>query len=50
VQPKINTTVAALRFFFKVTLDRPDLVKHPSFIHEPRNAPAFFDPDEVARF
>jgi hypothetical protein len=25
--PKINATVAALRFFFKVTLDRPDLVK-----------------------
>src|SRR5215471_10538207 len=23
--PKINATVAALRFFFKVTLDRPDL-------------------------
>src|ERR1022692_3239512 len=23
--PKINVTVSALRFFFKVTLDRPDL-------------------------
>src|SRR5215467_15106189 len=34
--PKINATVAALRFFFKVTLDSPDLVKHLSFIHEPR--------------
>ena len=33
--PKINITVAALRFFFKVTLDRPDLAKHLSFIHEP---------------
>src|SRR5260370_39729462 len=35
--PKINATVAALRFFFKLTLDRPDLVKHLSFMHEPRN-------------
>src|SRR5262249_638978 len=33
--PKINATVAALRFFFKATLDRPDLTKHLSFIHEP---------------
>jgi hypothetical protein len=38
--PKINATVAALRFFFKVTLDRADLVKHLSFIHEPRKVPA----------
>ncbi len=38
--PKINATVAALRFLFlfKVTLDRPDLTKHLSFIHEPRKA------------
>jgi integrase len=48
--PKINATVAALRFFFKVTLDRPDLVKHLSFIHEPRKAPVLLSPEEVARF
>ena len=36
--PKINITVAALRFFFKVTLDRPDLAKHLSFVHEPRKS------------
>src|SRR5262249_52632925 len=48
--PKINATVAALRFFFKVTLDRPDLVKYLSFIHEPRKAPVVLSPDEVARF
>jgi site-specific recombinase XerD len=28
--PKINATVAALRFFFRVTLDRPDLSRHLS--------------------
>src|SRR5260370_253963 len=44
--PKINATLAALLFFFKVTLDRPDLVKHLSFIHEPRKV----SPEEVARF
>jgi site-specific recombinase XerD len=48
--PKINATVSALRFFFKATLDRPDLVKHLSFIHEPRKVPVVLSPDEVARF
>ncbi len=48
--PKINATVAALRFFFKVTLDRPDLTKHLSFIHEPRKPPVVLSPEEVARF
>ena len=48
--PKINATVAALRFFFKVTLDRPDLTKHLSFMHEPRKMPVVLSPEEVARF
>jgi site-specific recombinase XerD len=48
--PKINATVAALRFFFKVTLDRPDLSRHLSTIHEPRKAPVILSPDEMARF
>jgi integrase/recombinase XerD len=48
--PKINITVAALRFFFKVTLDRPDLAKHLSFIHEQRKVPVVLSPEEVARF
>ena len=37
--PKINTTISALRFFFRVTLDRPDLSRHLSTIHKPRKAP-----------
>src|SRR5438445_4798113 len=48
--PKINATVAALRFFFKVTLDCADLAKHLSFIHEPRKVPVVLSPEEVARF
>jgi integrase/recombinase XerD len=48
--PKINATVAALRFFFRVTLDRSDLGRHLSTIHEPRKAPVILSPDEMARF
>src|ERR1700747_524716 len=48
--PKINTTISALRFFFRVTLDRPDLSRHLSTIHKPRRAPVILSPDEVARF
>ena len=48
--PKINVTVSALRFLFKVTLDRPDLAKHLSFVHEPRRVPVVLSPEEVARF
>jgi integrase/recombinase XerD len=47
--PKINSTVSALRFFFDVTLDRADLAKHASFIHEPRKLPVVLSPEEVAR-
>jgi integrase/recombinase XerD len=48
--PKINSTVSALRFFFKVTLDRPDLANHLAFMREPRKAPVVLSPEEVARF
>jgi integrase/recombinase XerD len=47
---KINATVAALRFFFRMTHDRPDLSRHLSTIHEPRKAPLILSPDEMARF
>jgi len=39
-----------LRFFFNVTLDRPDLAKPLSTIHEPRKARVILSPDEVLRF
>jgi integrase/recombinase XerD len=48
--PKINATVAALRFFFNVTLNRPDLAKPLSFIHRPRKAPVVLNLEEVVRF
>src|SRR5882762_8614439 len=48
--PKINATVAALRFFFTVSLDRPGLSMDLSFIHEPRQPPVVLSPEQVARF
>ena len=37
--PTINATVTALRFFFKVTLDRPETTRYLVFVHEPRKLP-----------
>jgi site-specific recombinase XerD len=45
----INAGVAALRFFFKVTLERPDLVRHLTTVQEPRKALIVLNQDEVAR-
>ena len=47
--PSINCAIVALRFFFKVTLERPDLVRHLTFVHEPRKLPVVLSPEEVAR-
>ena len=35
----INQTVSTLRFFFKVTLGRHEIVAQTHFIHEPRKLP-----------
>ncbi len=45
----VNAAVAALRFFCKVTLERPDLVRHLTTVQEPRKAPVVLSHDEVAR-
>jgi integrase/recombinase XerD len=37
----INSAVAALRFFFTVTLDRPDLARRLTVVREPRLLPAY---------
>jgi integrase/recombinase XerD len=47
--PVLNHTVAALRFFFRVTLKRSDIIEHTTFIHEPRKLPVVLSPEEVAR-
>jgi len=48
--PTINFTVTALRFFFTVTLDRVDAIKHLTFVAEPRKIPIVLSPEEVVRF
>src|SRR2546427_2269775 len=45
--PTVNGSVAALRFFFTVTLDRPEMARHLTFVREPRKMPV--SPEEVAR-
>jgi integrase/recombinase XerD len=47
--PIRNQTVAALRFFFRVTLRRSAIIEHTAFIHEPRKLPVVLSPEEVAR-
>ena len=47
--PTINQTISTLRFFFKVTLGRPDLVERATFVREPRRLPVVLSPEEVAR-
>jgi site-specific recombinase XerD len=47
--PILNHTVSALRFFFRVTLRRHDIIEHTTFIREPRKLPVVLTPQEVAR-
>ncbi len=44
----INAAVAALRFFFTVTLERPDLVRPLTIVNKPRKAPIVLSQEEVA--
>jgi hypothetical protein len=48
--PILNQSVSTLRFFFRVTLGRADIVNHTQFIHVPRKLPVVLSPEEVARF
>ena len=47
--PTINFTVTVLRFFFTMTLDRADAIKHLTFVREPRKIPVVLSLEEVAR-
>ncbi len=47
--PAMNSNVAALRFFFTHTLDRPDLARKLIRIPYPRKLPTVLAPEEVAR-
>jgi site-specific recombinase XerD len=45
--PSINSSVAALRFFFTATLDRPDLARRLTVVREPRRLPAVLSVEQV---
>jgi integrase/recombinase XerD len=47
--PSMNNAVAALRFFFTTTLDRPEMGRHLTFVREPRKIPVILSLEEVAR-
>jgi len=47
--PILNHAVAALGFFFKVTLRCSDIIEHTTFIHELRRLTVVLSPEEVAR-
>ena len=45
----VNSAMTALRFFFSITLDRPDLLKPLFRVEQPRKLPTVLTQDEVAR-
>src|SRR3954465_15652135 len=47
--PGINLAVAARRFFFTVTLDRPDLARRLALVRQPRKLPLVLSLEEVTR-
>ena len=47
--PTINSSVAALRFFFNVTADRPELTRYLSVAPRARKLPVVLSEEEVAR-
>ncbi len=47
--PAMNGAVAALRFFFNYTVDRPDLARKLIRLRYPRKLPVVLSPDEAAR-
>jgi len=45
--PSVNSAVSALRFFFTVTLDRPDLARRLTVVRQPRRLPTVLSVEEV---
>src|SRR5215813_5112838 len=49
-QPSVmNNTVTALRFFFRVTLDRPEMGRHLTLVRQPRKLPNVLNEEEILR-
>jgi site-specific recombinase XerD len=47
--PTMNSTVAALRFFLRVTLDRPEMAHHLTLVRQPRKLPFVLSQEDVVR-
>lgn len=47
--PTVNSSVSALRFFFTVTLDRPDLARRFVLVRQARKLPNVLSVEEVSR-
>jgi integrase len=45
----INATLTGLRFFFEMTLDRPEAMRKTSQVHPPRKLPVVLSIEEVTR-
>jgi len=45
----INATLSGLQFFFRITLDHPEIVRNLCRVYEPRNPPIILTPNEIAR-
>jgi integrase/recombinase XerD len=45
----LNQAVSALRFLFRITLGRRDIVEHTPFVHKPHKLPVVLSPEEMAR-
>ena len=47
--PTVNAAISALRFLFNITLDRPELARALTTLHQPRKAPIVLSQDEMVR-
>jgi site-specific recombinase XerD len=47
--PTINATVTALRFFYRTTLDKPEIVRHLAVVPKALRWPGVLSHDEVTR-
>lgn len=47
--PTVNCTISALRFFYRTTLDKPEVVRHLAVVPKAHRLPVVLSPDEVTR-
>jgi integrase/recombinase XerD len=47
--PTVNSTVSGLRFFYRITLDKPEVVRHLAVVPKAHRLPVVLSTDEVAR-